>query len=77
MPVAHAGPDHEVAVIAQHLFKGPRLFLGFFSYGGTTADLLIIGPAFRGAPVGNDPGNGFLQESRAQADDLPVRKQID
>ena len=27
--------------------------------------------------MGNDPGNGCLQERRAKSDDLPVGKQIE
>lgn len=77
VPVAHAWPDHEVSIIMESLLKCPGLFLSFFPYGRPPADALVIRPAFRSPTVGDEPGNGFLQESGAQTDDLPVGEQID
>ncbi len=59
------------------LLQCPSLLLGFFSDRRTSADALVIGHAFRGSAMGDNPGDGFLQESRPKANNLPVGEQIE
>ena len=77
MPVAHAGPHPEAAVLVQCSLQGPTLAVGDPADRGAAADEPVSLAGLRRPAAGYPPGNEFLEERRAQRDDLPVRKKVE